>query len=71
MIHVGSVITIKPSAALQLDRLTKLAGREAEVMEVMTSIGRIHKGYMVKLTEPYLGEEVWFIPQESIEDGDE
>ena len=71
MINVGSIVTIKPSAALQLDRLTKLVGREAEIMEVMTSIGRINKGYMVKLTDPYLGDDIWFIPQESIDDDDE
>ena len=33
-------------------------------------IGRLNKGYMVELTEPYLEEVDWFIPQESIDDED-
>lgn len=68
MIKVGSIVNIKPSKALKLERLTALVGREAEILEVLTSIARIHKGYMVKLTEPYQKEDIWFIPQESIED---
>lgn len=68
MIKVGSIVNIKPSEVLKLERLTALVGREAEILEVLTSIARIHKGYMVKLTEPYQEEDIWFIPQESIED---
>lgn len=68
MIKVGSIVNIKLSEALKLERLTALAGKEAEILEVLTSIGRIYKGYMVKLTEPYQEEDIWFIPQESIED---
>lgn len=72
MINVGDVITIKISEALKFDRLTTLAGREAEVLEVLTSIQRLNKGYLVKLTgAPYLGDDIWFIPQESIDDEDE
>ncbi len=68
MIKVGSIVNIKPPEALKLERLTALAGREAEILEVLTSIARIHKGYLVKLTKPYQEENIWFIPQESIED---
>lgn len=68
MIKVGSIVNIKLSEALKLERLAALAGREAEILEVLTSIARIHKGYMVRLTEPYQEEDIWFIPQESIED---
>lgn len=68
MIKVGSIVNIKLSEALKLERLSALAGKEAEILEVLTSIGRIYKGYMVKLTEPYQEEDIWFIPQESIED---
>ena len=68
MIKEGSVINIKPSEDLYLSRLSKLTGREAVILEILTSISRINKGYMVKLTEPYLGEDIWFIPQASVED---
>ncbi|RHH07880.1 hypothetical protein DW228_18270 [Bacteroides fragilis] len=71
MIKVGSIVSIRPSEALKLAKLTRLAGREAEIVEILTSIGRLNKGYNVKLTESYLGEELWFIPAESIEDEDE
>lgn len=71
MITLGSIVSIRPSEALKLAKLTRLVGREAEIVEVLTSIGRLNKGYNVKLTEPYLGEELWFIPVESIEDEDE
>lgn len=71
MIKVGSIVNIKPSEALKLERLMALAGREAEILEVLTSLARTHKGYMVKLTQPYQQEDIWFIPQESIEDDDE
>lgn len=69
MIKEGTIVTIKMSEALRFERLAKLAGREAEVIEVLTSIQRVNKGYLVRLTEEcYLGEDIWFIPQESIED---
>lgn len=66
----GTVINIKPSEALSLMRLNMLIGKEAMVVQDLTSIGRLNKGYMVELTEPYLDEVDWFIPQESIDDED-
>ena len=51
-------------------RLNNLVGREATITQDLTSIGRLNKGYMVELTEPYLDEVDWFIPQESIDDED-
>lgn len=66
----GTVINIKPSEALSLMRLNMLIGKEAMVVQDLTSIGRLNKGYMVELTEPYLEEVDWFIPQESIDDED-
>lgn len=69
MIKEGSIVIIKMSEALRLEKLTKLAGREAEIIEELTSIQRLNKGYLVRLTEEcYLGEDIWFIPQESIDD---
>lgn len=67
---IGTVINIKPSEALSLMRLNMLIGKEATIIQDLTSIGRLNKGYMVELTEPYLEEVDWFIPQESIDDED-
>lgn len=70
MTKVSDIVEIKPSDALSLMRLNALIGREATITQDLTSIGRINKGYMVELTEPYLDEVDWFIPQESIDDED-
>jgi hypothetical protein len=67
---IGTVINIKPSEALSLMRLNMLIGKEATIIQDLTSIGRLNKGYMVELTEPYMEEVDWFIPQESIDDED-
>lgn len=67
---IGTVINIKPSDALSLMRLNMLIGKEATIIQDLTSIGRLNKGYMVELTEPYMEEVDWFIPQESIDDED-
>lgn len=66
----GTVINIKPSEALSLMRLNMLIGKEAMIVQDLTGIGRLNKGCMVELTEPYLEEVDWFIPQESIDDED-
>ena len=66
----GTVINIKPSEALSLMRLNMLIGKEAMVVQDLTGIGRLNKVYMVELTEPYLEEVDWVIPQESIDDED-
>lgn len=68
MTKVNDIVEIKPSEALTLMRLDALIGREAIVTQDLTSIVRLNKGYMVELTEPYLEEVDWFIPQESIDD---
>lgn len=68
MTKVSDIVEIKPSEALILMRLDALIGREATVTQDLTSIARLNKGYMVELTEPYLEELDWFIPQESIDD---
>lgn len=67
---IGTVLKIKPSEALSLMRLNMLIGREAIIVQDLTSIERLNKGYMVELVEPYLDEVDWFIPQESIDDED-
>lgn len=67
---IGTIINIKPSEALSLMRLDMLIGKEATIIQDLTSIGRLNKGYMVELTESYLDDVDWFIPQESIDDED-
>ncbi|MDC1812099.1 hypothetical protein POZ03_16695 [Bacteroides uniformis] len=71
MIKEGSIVTIKPSEALSIMRLDYLISREATVIQDLTSIARLNKGFMVELTEPYMDETEWFIPMESIIDEDE
>ncbi|MFT0360151.1 hypothetical protein [Bacteroides thetaiotaomicron] len=71
MIKDGSVVTIKPSEALSIMRLDYLIGREATIIQDLTSIARLNKGFMVELTESYMDETEWFIPIESIIDEDE
>lgn len=70
MAKVNDIIIINPSDSLSLMRLNALIGREAVITQDLTGIGRLNKGYMVELTEPYLEEVDWFIPQESIDDED-
>lgn len=70
MAKVNDIIIINPSDSLSLMRLNALIGREAVITQDLTGIGRLNKGYMVELTEPYLDEVDWFIPQESIDDED-
>lgn len=70
MTKVNDIVKIKPSDSLSIMRLNALAGREATITQDLTNIGRLNKGYMVELTEPYLDETEWFIPQESIDDED-
>lgn len=70
MTKENNTIEIKPSDSLSLMRLDALAGREAIIIQELTSIERLNKGYMVELAEPYMEEVDWFIPQESIEDED-
>lgn len=68
MTKEGSVAIVKPSEALSMMRLDYLIGKEATITQDLTSIGRLNKGYIVELTEPYMDETEWFIPVESIED---
>lgn len=51
-------------------RLDALVGKEATITQDLTSIGRLNKGYIVELTEPYMDEVNWFIPTESVDDED-
>ena len=71
MIKENDIVVIKPSDELSLMRLNDLAGREATIRQDITSNGRLNKGYMVELTESYLDEVDWFIPQDSIDDDED
>lgn len=70
MIKENDIVKIKTSEALTLMKLNALVGRKAIITQDFTSIGRLSKGYMVELTEPYQDEVDWFIPQESIDEED-
>ena len=71
MIKEGSIVIIKPSETLSIMRLDYLIGKEATIIQDLTSIARLNKGYMVELTELYMDEKEWFIPMESIIDENE
>lgn len=71
MIKEGDIVTIRPSETLFMMRLDYLIGKEATIIQDLTSIKRLNKGYMVELIEPYMEENEWFIPAESIEEDDE
>lgn len=68
MTKEGNVAIIKPSETLSMMRLDYLVGKEATIIQDLTSIKRLNKGYMVELTEPYMEETEWFIPVGSIEE---
>ena len=49
---IGTVLNIKPSEALSLMRLNMLIGKEAIIVQDLTSIERLNKGYMVDWSNP-------------------
>ena len=59
-------ITIIGSNDLQEMKLTALDGKTGVIVEELTNEGRKNKGFMVRLDEPYLSEEIWFIPFQSV-----
>ena len=58
-----TVITFKELTAMRLD---DLVGCRGLVMEVLTEDRIKNRGALVLLEEPYLGEYLWFIPENSI-----
>ena len=58
-----TVITSKELTAMRLD---DLVGCRGLVMEVLTEDRIKNRGALVLLEEPYLGEHLWFIPENSI-----
>lgn len=60
---IGKIVEIIASTALSEIRLNDLAGTRGTVVE----IGPHNNGAYIKLDEPYLNEEEWFIPNESIQ----
>jgi hypothetical protein len=61
------VVTIIPSVTISECRLEELIGRQGEVLEARyTDTGAV-KGYWLSLIgEPFLGEQEWYIPYNSI-----
>ena len=58
-----SVFTSKELTAMRLD---DLVGCRGLVMEVLTEDRIKNRGALVLLEEPYVGEYLWFIPENSI-----
>ena len=58
-----TVITSKELTAMRLD---DLVGCRGLVMEVLTEDRIKNRGALVLLEEPYVGEYLWFIPENSI-----
>lgn len=67
MIKECDQIKIVPSDTLKELKLSELEARTGLVIENLTDNGRKNKGYMVWLDEPFLEEQIWFIPIESVE----
>ena len=61
-VHI-TVITSKELTAMRLD---DLVGCRGLVMEVLTEDRIKNRGALVLLEEPYVGEYLWFIPENSI-----
>lgn len=60
-------ITIIPSVTLEECRLPDLAGRQGKVCEINYAKDGSVKGCWVELEgEPYLDEQEWYIPMNSI-----
>lgn len=60
---IGKTVKIIPSAALKDMKLKSIIGREG----VIVAQGTHNKGVYVKLYQPYMNEEEWFIPNKSIQ----
>lgn len=59
-------ITVIPSSELTAMRLDDLVGCRGLVVEVLAEDRTRNRGALVLLEEPYLGEYLWFIPENSI-----
>ena len=59
-------ITVITSSELTAMRLDDLIGCRGLVVEVLAEDRIRNRGVLVLLEEPYLGEYLWFIPENSI-----
>lgn len=59
-------ITVITSKELTAMRLNDLVGCRGLVVEVLAEDRTRNSGALVLLEEPYLGEYLWFIPENSI-----
>ena len=59
-------ITVITSSELAAMRLDDLIGCRGLVMEVLSEDRLTNRGALVLLEEPYLGDYLWFIPENSI-----
>lgn len=64
---IGDKITIVPSVTLECARLEELVGRKAEVVEIMYGrTGNVRGAWVCLDGDPYLEEQEWFIPANSM-----
>lgn len=60
---IGKTVKIISSQPLTDLKLKKMVGREG----VIVAQGTHNKGVYVRLHQPYMNEEEWFIPNQSIQ----
>lgn len=64
---IGDIVTVIPSVTLTECRLDDLIGRKGEILEVCYRKDGSIKGAWIELKgEPYLDEEEWYIPTNSL-----
>ncbi|MDR2883402.1 MAG: hypothetical protein LBU98_06475 [Alistipes sp.] len=68
MATLNTQVRIISSDDLTAMCLSDLAGRSGRVVEQIFSFGGKRIGYMVCLDEPFDGECLWFVPQNSVAD---
>lgn len=62
----NAYVTIVASDELTQMRLDELVGRKGLVVEDLSFLGNAPRGGMVLLEETYLGEFIWFIPENAV-----
>lgn len=62
----NAYVTIIASQALSQLKLNELAGRRGLVIEDLSGIRHKNKGGLVLLEEAYMGEFLWFIPEDAV-----
>jgi hypothetical protein len=59
---IGRRVVIVASPALKAMKMRNAVGRKGSIVEIKPN----HKGAFIKFDKPYLDEEEWYIPRESL-----